>query len=423
MIRIVMFLCLLLSAPWQLLAYPIDAADETGMMRLEGYKQAQLGRVAGNKLPAGAKLYSDQIQLRMQGHDHDNLPSADPALTHEVVRLLGDEADNYSISLLDLTNPDRPVYAAHNDEMSRNPASLGKLVIMLSLFQSLADIYPDDLQAREKVLRESLIVADGFIHKDHHRVPFWMPEKMRLQKRKLIEGDVANYWSYLDWMLSASSNAAASMVLKHVMLLRHYGSAYPVGSIAENRYFKRTSRNQLSKALKRALREGVVRNDLDPERFRQGGFFTRVGKRLVPGTTSIMTTRELMRFCLLMEQGRLVDGWSSLQMKNLLYLTRRRIRYASSPALKSAAVYFKSGSFYKCKAEEGFECKPYSGNKLNLMNSMAMIEAPAGAPDIHYIVTVTSNVLKKNSAVAQQTLATRLHQLMQRLHPKHVSPQ
>ena len=421
--RTMMFVCLLFLAPWQAMAYPIDGSVETGIMRLEGYRQAQLGHVPGNRLSAGARLASDQIRLRMQEHDRVQLPAANQKLTKEIIRLLGDEADDYSISVLDLSDPDHPVYAAHNDDVIRNPASVGKLVIMLSLFQSLADIYPDNIPAREKVLRESMIVADAFIHKDHHRVPFWVPADMRLQKRKLVEGDVANYWSYLDWMLSASSNAAASMVLKHVMLLRHYGAAYPVGRAAERAYFEQTSRKQLSSALKLALREPLLQNRLDPERFRQGGFFSRFGKQRVPGTTSIMTTRELMHFCLLMEQGQLVDGWSSLQMKRLIYLTQRRIRYASSAALKGAAVYFKSGSYYKCKPEAGFVCKPYMGNKLNLMNSVAIIEAPAAAPEMHYIVTVTSNVLRKNSALVQQRLATDLHQLMQGLHGTHAAPQ
>lgn len=421
--RITMFMCVLLSGAWQAMAYPIDGATETGITRLEGYRQAQLGRVAGNSLPAGAKLSSDQIRLRMQEHDRAPLPATDQMLTRQLIYLLGDEADDYSISLLDLSNPDHPVYAAHNENIPRNPASVGKLVIMLSLFQSLAEIYPDNIPAREQVLRESMIVADAFIHKDHHAVPFWIPEQMRLRKRKLVEGDEANLWSYVDWMVSASSNAAASMVLKHVMLLRHFGSAYPVGRAAENRYFEQTSRKQLSNALMVTLREPVLRNRLNPERFRQGGFFSRVGKQRVPGGSSLMTTRELMRFCLLMEQGQLVDAWSSLQMKKLMYLTRHRIRYASSAALKGAAVYFKSGSYYKCEAEAGFTCKKYSGNKLNLMNSVAIIEAPAGVSQLHYIVTVTSNVLRKNSALAQQRLATRLHQLMQGLHAKHVLPQ
>jgi hypothetical protein len=56
------------------------------------------------------------------------------------------------------------------------------------------------------------------------------------------------------------------------------------------------------------------------------------------------------------------------------------------------------------------------GNKLNLMNSVAIVESPAGDPQLYYLVTLTSNVLKKNSAVDHQTLATRLHALLRGLH-------
>ena len=77
----------------------------------------------------------------------------------------------------------------------------------------------------------------------------------------------------------------------------------------------------------------------------------------------------------------------------MLYVTERRIRYASSPALRDAAVYFKSGSWYKCEPEEGFTCKKYMGNKLNLMNSVAIVEAPAGDRKLFYMVTLLSNVM------------------------------
>jgi len=409
--------------PPGVMAFPLDGANETGIDRLEGYRLAQLGEVPGNRLPAGALLDMDRVGLRLQGQLKQGLPAPDPWLSRQLVRLLGSDADHYSITVLDITDPEHPRYAEHRADMVRNPGSVGKLIVALSLFQTLADIYPDDIRAREKVLRNSMIVADEFIRSDHHKVPFWLPEKKRLLKRRLVEGDVANFWTYLDWMMSASSNAAASMVFKHVMLLRHFRASYPVSRAEEIDYFNSTPKKQLSQSLLSALQEPVVRNGFDADRFRQGGFFSHTGKRRVPGSNSVATARQLMLYMLWMEQGKLVDAWSSLQIKRLLYMTRRRIRYASSPALKEAAVYFKSGSFYKCKPEEGFVCKPYSGNALNLMNSVAMIEAPAAAPVLDYMVVVTSNVLRKNSAVAQQTLATRLHRLMQGLHRAHAGRQ
>lgn len=412
MMRLICFLATMLMLPISPAAFPLDGAAQTGIERLQGYRLAQQGKVAGNRLYKGAQLSSDQIGLRLLSQ-HTFVPfSAEPRLTKQLLKLLGDEADNYSISLMDMSDPQRVRYAEHNARKIRNPGSVGKLLVALAVFQALADIYPDDIKARQRVLRDSFITADEFIRVDHHKVPFWLPEKMRLKKRRLEEGDRANYWTYLDWSMSASSNAATSMVMKHLLLLRHFGRAYPVSFEQQQAYFNQTSRKQLREDLLVAMLEPISRNGMNPDRLRQGGFFSRVGKRRVPGTNSVCTTRELMTYLVLMEQGRLVDVWSSLQIKKLLYITQRRIRYASSPALKNAAVYFKSGSYYRCKAEEGFVCKKYQGNVLNLMNSVAIIEAPG----LYYMVTITSNVLRKNSAVAQQTLATRLHRLMQSLH-------
>jgi len=113
----------------------------------------------------------------------------------------------------------------------------------------------------------------------------------------------------------------------------------------------------------------------------------------------------------------LVDEWSSRQIKRLLYMTERRIRYASSPALADAAVYYKSGSLYKCQKEEGFNCGPYRGNVRNYMNSVIIVESPAGERRLHYVVTLISNVLRKNSAGEHQAIATRIQRLLQEMHP------
>ncbi|MDQ6970498.1 MAG: hypothetical protein Q9M16_08315 [Mariprofundus sp.] len=425
MIKRISMLALLLILPSALMAFPLDAAKETGIARLEGYRLAQQGEVPGNRLVAGALLDMDRLVLRLQGQrgGQQDLPPPDPELSQQLVQLLGDDAANYSISVLDFTDPTQLRYAQHQADVIRNPGSVGKLLVALSLFQTLADIYPDDIGAREYVLRNSMIVADAFMGSDHHKVPFWLAEKKRLLKRRLVEGDAANFWTYLDWMMSASSNAAASMVFKHVMLLRHFGLRYPVSRAEENDYFNNTAKKQLSQSLLSVLQQPVERNGFDANRFRQGGFFSHTGKRRVPGSNSVATARQLMLYLLWMEQGKLVDAWSSLQIKRLLYMTRHRIRYASSPALNTAAVYFKSGSFYKCKPEANFVCKPYQGNVLNLMNSVAIIEAPAVDSVLRYMVVLTSNVLRQNSAVAQQSLATRLHRLMQDLHHVHAGQQ
>ena len=117
-----------------------------------------------------------------------------------------------------------------------------------------------------------------------------------------------------------------------------------------------------------------------------------------------------------MEQGRLVDEFSSREIKRLIYVTERRIRYASSPALANAAVYFKSGSLFECAPEAGFTCAPYAGNVKNFMNSTAIIESPAKGRELYYISTLVTNILRKNSAAEHQALATRLQQLIGKLY-------
>jgi hypothetical protein len=57
------------------------------------------------------------------------------------------------------------------------------------------------------------------------------------------------------------------------------------------------------------------------------------------------------------------------------------------------------------------------GNNKNYMNSVAIVESPAGDYRLHYITTLISNVLRRNSAVDHQTLATRIHRLIEKANP------
>jgi len=207
------------------------------------------------------------------------------------------------------------------------------------------------------------------------------------------------------------------MVQKHLILLKHYGKTYPVSPEEEARFFKETPRKELGEIFEAAIQSPVTRNGLDLGMIRQGSFFTKGGKQRVPGTSSYATPRALMEYSVKMEQGKLVDAFSSLEIKRLLYITERRIRYGSSGVLRPSAVYFKSGSLYSCEPEEGFVCKKYSGNKRNFMNSLAIIETPAGQDRLHYMVSVLSNVLRKNSAQDHRDLARAIHGMLLHDHP------
>jgi len=403
------FLLIRAAGGW---GYPLDGDRHTGIDRLEGYRLVQEGKVRGGRLPPGALLKTDQVNPRLLGSGDMDLPDADTEFSARVRQLLGTEADRYGLAVLDLTDRRSPRYAEIEGSKNFNPGSVGKLMVALAVFQTLADLYPDDPESRSRVLRETTVAADAFIRFDHHEVPIWDRQAQKMSYRPLQVGDRANLWTYLDWMLSASCNAAASMVLKQLVLMANFDRRYPVSQEEAETILRQTRKTELSALLARALQEPIRRNGLDLEHLRQGGFFTREGNRRVPGTSSHASARELIRYLLRLEQGRLVDVYSSREIKRLLYMTQRRIRYASSPALAGAAVYFKSGSLYKCRPEPGFRCGKYQGNEVNWMNSVAIVESPAESPRLFYMAVVMSNVLRKNSAVEHQTLATRLHRLI-----------
>ena len=399
-------------------AYPLDAYPDTGIRRIEAARLAVFGKMRGRRQPPGALLPANLVDLRLLDHPNLVLPEPDPEFTARVVELLGDKADRYGVAVLDLSDIDNPRYAEHRADYKQNVGSVGKIAVALALFQALADVYPDDIETRKRVLRETIITADGFIEWDHHEVRIWNLDTGALSFRPLQKGDQGSLWEYLDWTLSISSNAAASMVMKNAMLLRNFRKDYPVSDDEATRFFQKASRQQLRELFEQTFLEPFTRNGLDLQNFRQGSFFTRYGKNRVPtGYNSYGTARELMRFILLMEQGKLVDVFSSQEIKRLLYMTERRIRYASSPALYDSAVYFKSGSLYSCKKEPGFKCKKYHGNVKNYMNSVAIVETPAGIKRLHYLSTLISNVLYKNSAVDHQTLATYIHRIIEKDHP------
>jgi len=394
------------------MAYPLDGYEETGIRRVEGARLANEGLAIGGFQPPGAMLTTEQVDLRLVDRDIA-LPPADPAFTAQIKGLLGEHADSYGIAVLDISDLDNPRYAEYRGDHRQNVGSVGKLLVALGLFQALADTWPDDLDRRKAVLRDTIMTADDFSHSDHHTVRIFNVETRELIRRPIADGDKGELWEYLDWMLSVSSNSAAAMVMRDAMLLRHFGKDYPVSEEQIKTFFSSTPGGELTRLFQKTFWEPVTRNGLSLDQIRQGSFFTRQGKANVNGGgNSYATARSLMEFLLKMEEGKLVDEWSSRQLKRLLYMTERRIRYASSPQLKDAAVYFKSGSWYKCKKEEGFKCGAYRGNVINYMNSVAIVEQEVDGVKLQYMVIVISNVLKQNGAVEHQTLGTEVHKLI-----------
>ncbi|MGZ8254954.1 MAG: serine hydrolase, partial [Burkholderiaceae bacterium] len=309
-------------------AYPLDAYPETGVRRLEGLRLANEGKIKDVKQPAGALLPSNAVNLRLAGATFD-LPPVDAEFNRRLAGILGGGLGGYGLAVLDLSDPAKPRYAEHNGDYRQNVGSVGKIVVALALFQALADAHPNDLEARQRILKTTTVTADGFSQYDHHTVRIFNVETKSLVRRAIQVGDRATLLEFVDWMMSPSSNSAAGMVMREAMLLRHFGAAYPVPEAEIKRFFGQTPKGELTALFEKTFFEPITRNGLDLAQLRQGSFFTATGKKNVPGGgDSYGTARELMRYLLLMEEGRLVDAWSSREIKRLMYVTERRIRYA-----------------------------------------------------------------------------------------------
>ena len=406
---------LTLAIAWPASAYPLDGVAKTGIRRLEGYGLIHEGKIRGPiKLPPGALLRSGQVRLHLKavsrGFEITEHTPRDPGLQAGLEQIFAGRDPSYNVAILDISDPAKPAYAALRADERRIPGSVGKLLVATGVFGQLNRIYPQDLSARERTLKESIVPADGFVYRDGKTVPFYKPGDAAVVNRRLEAGDQFNLYEWLDHMLSQSSNAAASMSWKQAMLLYRFGTGYPPPPAASEGFFAETPKTDLRDIALRCIEEPLVASGLDTSRIRIGTFFTSGGSKVVPGTASYATPNELLRWLLKLEQGKLVDEWSSLELKKLLYFVRPRYRYASSPALNSAAVYFKSGSLFECEPEPGFQCRQYRGNKTNLMHSVAIVESGSCV----YLVALMSNVLRLNSAVEHQTLATEIERLVQR---------
>ena len=404
-------------------AYPLDGWEHTGASRLEAFDLAHEVLLQRGTIRSGAMKRMDEVRLGLVDYPDFRIPPPDAGFSAEIRSLLGGDAGAYGIAVLDITDPAKPFYAEVNPTSAQAPGSVGKIVVALAIFQALADLHPWDVEARNHALRDSAIVAsNAFISPDEHVVPFWKRGERSIHRRTIVEGDVGNLWTWLDWMLSASSNAAGSTVMGQIAAIKHFGAAYPPSQAQLSDFVLGAPPGTMSALVHDALLEGLRKNDIDASQLRQGSPFTKSAHERIPGTIgSTSTARELIHYLTRMEQGKLIDPWSSLEIKRLLYLTDIRIRYAAEPTLDSSAVYFKSGSLYACGGAG--PCGKYFGNSKNFMNSIAIVEYDGGAgKQLRYIVALLSNVLGKNSIETHQALARRIHQVIADRHGVAVPP-
>lgn len=398
----------------QALAYPLDG-DDSGIRRLEGYRMAQQSP-RRSKLPVGALLPTAEIRLHLTERPAWDLDESDrdPQLQQALQAVFASRDPSYGIVVIDYTDPNHIRWAGLREDRAQAPGSVGKVLCMLALFDGLQRAFPDPLQ-RARVLRDTWVDAGDWVIKDSHKVPRLNPDGATLNFAVILPEDRFKLAEWVDHMISPSANAAGSVVWREAILLRAFGADYPPSAEQAAAFFRTTPRNELRDLAQTIINQALIAADLAPEQLRVGNLWTRNGQRLVPGVGgSTATPGALARFLLRLEQGRLVDTWSSLEMKRYLYMTKRRYRYVYAPELAKAAVYFKSGSLFRCMPEPDYLCEKYKGNRQNAMNSIVIVESPAALVPTQrrYLVALTSDVRKVNSAWDHSRLGAAIEEIV-----------
>lgn len=405
----------MLSFQGETMAYPYDGYSLTGIRRLLRLQLIMEGIIKDTRPVLGAQRALSEIHLNLQNVKGDSLstfPAADPALQKSLNALFPNRDESYSLCLLDIT-PGKPLrYAYRQDKRTFMPGSVAKLAVIAGLFNELQKLYPDSFKKRQELMKTRMVRAGKWANYDSHTAPFFNVETHKLTKKVVGENDTCSLYEWADHMISVSNNGAASIVWKEAMLMHAFGHEYPPSAEQEVAFFKNTSKSKLMEIAMHVVNDPLRDMGISKEEFKLGSMFTKDAKAMVPGEGgTIASPIGMMKFLVAMERGLIVDQRSSLEIKRLMYSTDRRIRYAASTALTDAAVYFKSGSLYHCKPEEGFECEKYMGNIDNYMNSVVVVEQPDGTI---YMVTLMSNVLRKNSANDHFEVASQVDKIVRK---------
>ena len=347
--------------------------------------------------------------LPIANRNIDSILKEDPEFAKAIQRIT--PGGNYSLAVLDITDPEHLRYASHRENVGYQPGSVGKIAVLNAVFYQLQKIYPDDFDARIALLCNKIVDSRYWGTGDHHTIPIYDPKTEKLTKRQVVASDTFTLFEWLDHMASVSNNGAASVMYREAMLMAAFGKDYARLSLEDSeKYFVDTPRDSLTNLASSVVNDPLRALGITEDDWRLGGMFTDAAGKYVGRTGgSIGSPRGLMKYLAQLEQGKVIDSASSLEMKRLLYITDRRIRYARAPQLDSARVYFKSGSFYSCNKALPGSCGEYAGNKFNYMNSVITVEHPNGKK---YIVCLMTNVLSKNSAGAHLYLASSIDRVV-----------
>jgi len=397
--------------------YPIDGYERTGIKRLLRLERIKSGVIKeANPLPEGAmKSYGD-IKLNLLSKKMDSTAMfliKDARFNKEVNDLFYGLDKNYSIAVLDISDEQNLRYAARNEQAGYQPGSVGKMAILNGLFTQLEKMYPKSFDKRIELLKSKKVKAGLWGLTDEHTVPIFNVETNQLVKRQVVASDVFSLFEWADHMISVSNNGAASVIWREVILMEAFGKDYP--DLTEERadaYFKNTPKKELTDLGVKLINEPLRQLGIGENEWRLGSFFTNGADKFIGSKGgSIGSPLGLIKFLIQLEQGKIVDEASSLEIKRLMYTTDKRIRYAQAPSLKSASIFFKSGSLYKCDKSKDENCGKYKGNVNNFMNSVAIIEH---SDNKKYIVVLMSNVLSKNSASDHMYLAGNIDKIIKK---------
>ncbi|WP_158851080.1 hypothetical protein [Algibacter sp. L1A34] len=403
-------ICMAFTSPVNDSIYPIDGYQYSGIKRLKYLQLSISGDLPDAKLPLGAYKSINDIKLnllsRVQNKTEDILIE-NPGLQKQIDALFPRLDKSYSVAILDISKPDSLRYAQQNESRGFQPGSVGKLVVVTALFDQLAKIYPNDYSKRVALLKTKIVKGGNWVLTDEHTIPVFNIETNKLVKRQAVASDVFSLFEWADHALSVSNNGAASVVWREALLMAAFGEKYPTMTQADaDAYFSVGPKNDITDLAVSIVNQPLRDLGITEDEWRLGTFFTRgVNPYVGSKGGSIGSPLGLMKWMLQLEQGKIVDKQSSLEIKRLMYMTDRRIRYAQAPELRDAAVYFKSGSLYKCDKTKDQACGKYKGNVFNYMNSVAIVEHADGSK---YMVCLMTNVLGKNSAGDHLALASRI---------------
>ncbi len=405
---IILTICLFVSFGF----YPIDGYERTQIKRLLDIQHTLDKGEEYTRIPYGAFGSIEDIELNLLPIANtavDDILTEDPEFAKAIQKIT--PGGNYSLAILDMTDPNKLKYAAHRENVGYQPGSVGKIAVLNAVFYQLQKIYPDDFDARIALLCNKIVDARYWGTGDHHTVPIYDPITEKLTKRQVVASDKFTLFEWLDHMVSVSNNGAASVMYREAMLMAAYGKDYPRLSLEDSeQYFVDTPRDTLTKLANSVVNDPLRELGISEDDWRLGGMFTNpAGKYVGRMGGSIGSPKGLMKYLVNLEQGKVIDTASSLEMKRLMYSTDRRIRYAQSSRLDSARVYFKSGSFYSCDKTKSTPCGKYAGNRFNYMNSVITVEHPNGKK---YIVCLMTNVLSKNSGSAHMYLASSIDRVI-----------